>query len=416
MTFHASTATTVLLTGATGALGGELLTFLAKRGHEVVCLIRAKNRFAALQRLDPVISANPRVKVVCGDITQPRCGISDPDRQYLSGRVKVLLHCAASIDFHDRTTNHLTNVRGVHHVLELADLLNVPNLHHVSTVFVAGSVPIFRENDELSTMRHRPRNYYEESKQIGEFLVRSWASCRQDRRAVIYRPSMLIGRDDGSTPTFDAYYSYFKPIHLLAETVRSWPRKRKPLPDDIRVTDSGIVDFPLVLEASGTAAVNLVPIDWVAKTIVMLVESRAQRDTYHLVHPNPQPVQWTINASLAHLKIKGVHVLEGPEKKAAMVRKQSPLVRSFFQRKLDSMMAQFHPYTCHDVRFEMEAARQILGKEFSNPRIVDQEYIGRLLSYVAAVDWGRALLPAANAIAVIPDELAPRTTSAVGQG
>lgn len=415
MTFHASTATTVLLTGATGALGGDLLTVLAKRGHEVICLIRAKNRFAAHQRLDRLIAANPRVKVVCGDITQPRCGISDVDRQYLAGRVKVLLHCAASIDFHDRSTNHLTNVRGVHHVLELADLLNVPTLHHVSTVFVAGSVPIFRENDELSTMRHRPRNYYEESKQIGEFLVRSWASCRQDRRAIIHRPSMLIGRDDGTTPTFDAYYSYFKPIHLLAEAVRSWPSKRKPLPDDIRVTDSGIVDFPLVLEASGTLAVNLVPIDWVAKTIVMLMESRAQRDTYHLVHPSPQPVQWTINASLAQLKIKGVHLVESPGEKAEIVRRQSPLVRTF-QRKLDTMMAQFHPYTCHDIRFETEAPRQILGKQFSDPRIVDKEYIESLLGYVAAVDWGRALLPAANPVAVMPDELAPGTPSAVGQG
>ena len=145
MTFRAASATTVLLTGATGALGGELLSRLAKRGHEVICLVRAKDKLTAQQRLKSRIGSNPMVKVLSGDITQPRCGISDLDRECLSGRVKILLHCAASVDFHRRAINHLTNVRGVHHVLELVDLLNVPSVHHVSTIYVSGSVSVFRD-------------------------------------------------------------------------------------------------------------------------------------------------------------------------------------------------------------------------------------------------------------------------------
>ena len=55
----------ILLTGATGYIGRRLLPVLIEGGHEVVCMVRDKNRFD----LKPYKSGN--VSAVEGDLTQP---------------------------------------------------------------------------------------------------------------------------------------------------------------------------------------------------------------------------------------------------------------------------------------------------------------------------------------------------------
>lgn len=55
----------ILLTGATGYIGKRLLPVLAEAGHDVVCMVRDKNRFD----LKPYI--NGKVSAVEGDLTQP---------------------------------------------------------------------------------------------------------------------------------------------------------------------------------------------------------------------------------------------------------------------------------------------------------------------------------------------------------
>ena len=118
----------------------------------------------------------------------------------------------ASVSFSDKKANYAANVEGVRNVLELADVLNVPQLTHVSTAYIAGNASTFSENDLPSViLKYRPRNIYEETKRIGESMVRAWGLRNNYLRYTIVRPSILIGREDGTSPTFDAYYKYLKP-------------------------------------------------------------------------------------------------------------------------------------------------------------------------------------------------------------
>ena len=75
---------TILLTGATGALGSMLLQRLSDQGYEVICLARGKTRSDARRRVRDLVGDRPNVKVIRGDITEPRCGISDLDRELLA--------------------------------------------------------------------------------------------------------------------------------------------------------------------------------------------------------------------------------------------------------------------------------------------------------------------------------------------
>jgi thioester reductase-like protein len=113
------------------------------------------------------------VKVVHGDITKPRCGLGASDCQLLFGRINRVVHCAASLNFQDKEETNLTNVTGLQHVLELMDLLDTQHVVYISTAYVVGDAPYLSE--ERPPDGQRWNNCYEESKFVGEGMVRAWA-------------------------------------------------------------------------------------------------------------------------------------------------------------------------------------------------------------------------------------------------
>lgn len=379
---------TILVTGATGALGSEVLLRLANK-YTIICLVRGLNREMAIKRVRAIVGKNQNVKAIRGDITEPHCGISDIDRDQLVGRVDCIFHCAASISFRDKTVTHATNVNGVRHILELADLFDVRNVAHVSTAYVAGDVKYFSENDAPSPIVCRPRNYYEETKQVGEAMIRDWAINRDDCQYTIFRPSILLGRGDGTSPTFDAYYGFFQPIYRVAEAMRQRAREGHDLPPDVFVdTVSDVVEIPLVLQASSTATLNLVPINWVGELLVRLLEAPSKNETYHIVNPAPPLVRSVIYKSLQRLKVQGVQIVETVARKLSAIEAQSQLVRRL-QRQVDLTLDQYLPYTNQDISFDMNKVPKMLGAAFRLPRQFDATFASDLLDFAIAKNFGK---------------------------
>jgi nucleoside-diphosphate-sugar epimerase len=358
-----------------------LLHRLSDQGYEVICLVRGKTRSEARRRVRDLIGERANVKVIRGDITEPRCGISDLDRELLVGRVKRVLHCAASINFTDKNETQLTNVAGLLHVLELTDILDAWHVIHVSTAYVVGDAPYLSE-DSLS-LNQRWHNPYEESKYIGEKMVRAWALKRDERRFTILRPSILIGCQDGTTPTLDAYYKYLEPLHRVAEGLRE--HRGKPLPDDVTVRSDGVVRVPLAILMSDLR-VNYVPIDWVADMMAASVELPACNETLHFVHHQPPRLRDCLAWSLEYLKMEGAVVCNTKGAKALAVQTQSPLVRRL-QRRIDFVHDAYVPYSTKESHFEMEAAPRGLGAKFRYPPPIDRQFLHRLLSYARQWHW-----------------------------
>ncbi len=377
----------ILLTGATGALGRTLLPLLLKKGYHVTCLVRGKSRRDAQHRVKALVGSHPALRVIRGDITEPRCGISDLDREHLLGNVGRILHCAASISFGDKVSTHKANVDGVRNILEVADLLSIPHFVHVSTAYVAGGEPSFAEDDFPSPVKYRPRNVYEETKQIGEAMVRAWALAQEDRRFTVLRPSILIGFEDGTSPTFDAYYGYFRPIHRVAEAMRTRFDAGKQLPDGVSVSN-GAVEIPFVLHAAELSTLNLIPIDWAAEIMVGLLEAPMRNDTFHIVNPNPPLVRWVIETSLSHLRVRGVRVVASKAEKETLLQAQPKMVREL-QRQIDMVVNMYGPYTSTSTDFEMQRTREALGDRYRDPRKLDYEFIGQLLAYAQRTEWSQ---------------------------
>jgi nucleoside-diphosphate-sugar epimerase len=372
----------ILLTGATGALGSMVLQRLCREGYDVICLVRGSDLIEACARIETIVGDCENVTVFRGDITQPRCGLTDIDCKMLAGRVNRILNCAGSISFHDKDAAHLTNVAGVRHVLELMEILGAKYILHVSTAYVVGDGLYLSEQDLSNGQSWR--NPYEESKFQGEMILRTWALQNDERRFAIFRPSIFIGGEDGTTTSFDGYYRYVEPIHRAAENFRK--RRSDTLPADIVVEADGMVRAPLAIIAADKC-VNYVQVDWVADMIVAAVEAPARNETYNLVHHNPPRTWDCMMWSFDHLKIGGVVVCETQAAKDIAVRAQTRLVNRM-QRRIDVVHDAYAPYCTTEPRFQMETAPRNLGAKFRLPPLIDQQFLIRTLSYALENDWG----------------------------
>jgi len=249
----------LLVTGATGFLGRELVPRLLKAGHQVY----------SLSRHGPLV----------GDITQYNLGLKR------APRVDAIIHLAALVSFRetDRKALFQMNSAGTLNVISFCRRHQVPWLIHVSTAYICGDARgLWGEGD---FHRHqRFRNAYEQSKFWGEAYVRE-AAHQGVLRATILRPAILVGRStDGVATAFEGFYGPLRALLAVqgfAERTLHLPPRRAverwlhlpPLPLDIKIRGD-----PL-----GT--LNLVPVDWAAQKMVALLEARP--GTYHLTNPSP---------------------------------------------------------------------------------------------------------------------------------
>jgi nucleoside-diphosphate-sugar epimerase len=211
---------TVLLTGASGVVGGALLQRL--RDLNVVCLVHRS----------PV--SGPNVTGVPGDVVQPMFGLAEQAYAELAAKVDAVIHCAAITDF-IRIDGSLeaTNIAGTEHVAAFAAAANAV-LYHVSTAFVHTTV----DGD-----RGRTAVGYASSKLAAELVVQSSGVPH-----VILRPSVVIG--DSVTGEIAA----FQGLHRVVAGIFA-----------------GIVPM---IPFDPAWPIDFIPVDVVADVIACVVENR----------------------------------------------------------------------------------------------------------------------------------------------
>ncbi len=167
----------ILVTGATGFIGGAIVEDLVKEGHEVFALVR---KTSSIDRL-----ANLGVKFVFGDI-------SEKDSLYaITGKFDAIFHCAACVDSKNWKKLKLVNIKGTESVCKLALRLGVERLIYLSSVAVVSGhfqVPLIEDLSYSAT------NLYGESKIEAERIV--WDYRRKGLPAVILRPPMVYGENE----------------------------------------------------------------------------------------------------------------------------------------------------------------------------------------------------------------------------
>lgn len=192
----------VLLTGATGFIGGDLLARLVQRdlGLRAYCLIRARGAEQLEARRRALIAHaglegpdGDRVVALAGDIVEPDLGLGDALLE-IAERVSEIYHVAASTKFDlGLDEARAINRDGAAHVLAFArraaERGGLRRLHHVSTAYVAGDREGVLGEDDASAPASF-RNTYEQTKWESEQLL---APERASVPITSYRPSIVVG-------------------------------------------------------------------------------------------------------------------------------------------------------------------------------------------------------------------------------
>ncbi|MEI5098112.1 AMP-binding protein [Streptomyces sp. PmtG] len=171
----------VLLTGATGYLGGHVLDELAARGARVTCLVRGDSDAEAARRLGGA-------DAIAGDITAEGLGLT-PAGLARARAARVVVHAAADVRLVASPADlERTNHAAVRRLLHWIDA-HAPGarFHHVSTLAVSGEVegPARRFSEADLRIGQDFRTPYEKVKFRAEETVRAWAAS--GRQAYVHR-------------------------------------------------------------------------------------------------------------------------------------------------------------------------------------------------------------------------------------
>ncbi len=259
------------VTGATGFIGRFLIGNLLKRKGTIHVLVRKDSR----KKFDAIAKKmgwdDKRIVVVPGDMTAVKCGLSAAQVRALKGKVKHFFHLAAIYDMDaSAQAQHLANVGGTQHALDLAVAIQAGCFHHTSSIAAAGLYPgIFREDmfDEAEGLE----DPYLRTKHDSEGLVRD--ETRIPWR--IYRPGMVVGHSQtGEMDKIDGPYYFFTFIKKLREMLPQW--------------------MPTLGIEGGR--VNIVPVDFVVDAMDHIAHKpKLDGHTFHLTDPEPLRVGEILN-------------------------------------------------------------------------------------------------------------------------
>jgi dihydroflavonol-4-reductase len=173
----------VLLTGATGFVGGHLLQALLAQGAEVRCLVRESSPRRNLEGLS--------VDVATGDLRDV-----DALRRAVEG-CRQIFHCAADYRLFSRRPEELyrSNVEGTRNVLRAGAEAGVERVVYTSSVGALGlRVAGAPADEETPVSLGDMVGHYKRSKYLAERVAEDWAA--RGLPVVIVNPSTPVGEGD----------------------------------------------------------------------------------------------------------------------------------------------------------------------------------------------------------------------------
>ena len=179
----------VLVTGASGFLGGELVKQLVANGEQVRIIIREKSN---INHLDAI---KDKLEIFQADI------LDIPSLEIALEGVDEVYHSAAIISYANRNYDAMykCNVEGTANLVNLSIEKNIKKLVHISSIAAIGGKPNECITEETKWEKNKWTTQYGITKMLAEREI--WRGVAEGLNAVIVNPGIIIGagRDNKAT-------------------------------------------------------------------------------------------------------------------------------------------------------------------------------------------------------------------------
>ncbi len=393
-----------LVTGSTGFLGGAITRRLLVSGYRLRLLIRKRdndtspNSFGRESTIKELILENQlnecltgqrsmtddragtdeslydlflsNVEIFEGNITSRDLGLEEEDYKRLCCEVDEVFHCAAATHFEEQRVGELmvVNVEGTKKMLQFANSGKQKKFHYVSTAYVAGKQNDIVYENELVDEEPLFNNEYERSKFIAEQVVIKYARDNEIPYT-IYRPGIIVGDSKtGATCKFDNLYIFMK---VLCNIQKSFINHESEGLNDITVRVPGIPD----------ALINLVPVDYVADAIVVILKAKESiNKIFHITNPYPPELDELRDLLMPVLGIEGINVkIDGQ-----MEHKHLSTMERLFLRQTRT----YYSYLFSRLRFDCRNTQSVLESTGIICPAITRGLVNVLVDFAISHNWG----------------------------
>ncbi|OGC21984.1 hypothetical protein A2291_07395 [candidate division WOR-1 bacterium RIFOXYB2_FULL_42_35] len=377
----------IVITGATGLLGRNLLFEIIKRNLsrlddlEIIVLGRAKRNCLLRERFEDILIHDgldylgitlegslglvEKIKEIiipipC-DLASNKLGISPDDLMVLTrGKIDYFFHLAALSDFHtDKSSKRkleITNILGTDRVIELIDLLDVNEIIYTGSAYSCGIVD-GEVNSDFINLEEEFRNFYEESKLVAEFNFWKYAKKR-GLKYRIFRPVGICGRliekQIGSICKYDLFYGWA--LFFLKAKLKAFKTLEniyeKPL------------EIPIRIACNLRSGLNIVPADYAAKMMYAVCTNDDTARSYHLSNEKEIPNEVYLPIILRKLNIIGCSFVDKePVDKNELERLYYRTVGKIFTPYLAGKTCRFNEDNLKNIKEEINISCPVINKE-----------------------------------------------------
>jgi len=370
----------ILVTGATGFIGGFITAELLRRGIRVIAPVRPKGGRPPRDRASALLSffglpPDSPLEAVEGWVERPGMGLARAEARRIRNEVDSVMHCAADTSFAARKSGRVNrvNVRGLENVFHSVG--GCRRFWHMSTAYSVGSRP-GAYAEELRPTREF-NNQYERSKHLAERRITEL--CREtDTRLMILRPSVVYGDSGtGASLSFNALYYAVRTLLFIRDTMLRDIRERgggRARRLGVSVDDDGGTRMPVSLPGGG--GINVIPVDYLVGAVMALAEADGE-GIYHIVSHRPSSVSELVGYIESCFGISGIEV-----------SKDYPRSDGGLQAMVNGYMDLYYPYFCDRRTFDDTRAGSVLDPAGITCPELSLSVFRRCMEYAVGQDWG----------------------------